>query len=94
MDTLATMDTMKLISVPSWAATGDDEPSLREGTAEVPHPITNAYLPAAAVCDAARALDTALAMLDPQPTLVQRLGRHGLLPHALLPQIEINSVVG
>jgi hypothetical protein len=30
-------------------------------------------------------------MLDPQPTLVERLVRHGRLPRALLPQIEINS---
>jgi hypothetical protein len=30
-------------------------------------------------------------MVDPQPTLVERLVRHVLLPRALLPQIEINS---
>ena len=30
-------------------------------------------------------------MVDPQPTLVELLVRHGLLLHALLPQIEINS---
>ena len=32
-------------------------------------------------------------MLEPQPTLVELLVRHVLLPHALLPQIEINSIV-
>jgi hypothetical protein len=32
-------------------------------------------------------------MVDPQPTLVERLIRHGLLPRELLPQIEINSNV-
>jgi hypothetical protein len=30
-------------------------------------------------------------MVDPQPTLVELLVRHVLLPCALLPQIEINS---
>jgi hypothetical protein len=66
---------------------------MREGTAEVPHQSAAAYRPgAAAVFDAAPALDTALDMLDPQPTLVERLVRHGLLPRALLPQIEINSI--
>src|SRR5215510_3009782 len=65
---------------------------MRESTAEVPHQIAAAHLPeAASVCDAATAPDTTLAMLDPQPTLVELLGRHVLLPHALLLQIEINS---
>jgi hypothetical protein len=32
-------------------------------------------------------------MVDPQPTLVQRLVRHGLLPRERLPQIRINSDV-
>jgi hypothetical protein len=32
-------------------------------------------------------------MIDPQPTLVELLVRHVLLPCALLPQIEINSIV-
>jgi hypothetical protein len=86
------MDTMKLISIPSWAATGDDEPGMREGTAEIPHPIAAAHLPAAAaVCDAATALDTARDMVDPQPTLGKLLVRHVLLPREFLPQIEINS---
>jgi hypothetical protein len=31
-------------------------------------------------------------MIDPQPTLVELLVRHVLLPCALLPQIEINSI--
>jgi len=67
---------------------------MREGTAEVPHQIAAAHLPeAASVCDAATAPVTTLAMLDPQPTLVELLGRHVLLPHALLLQSEINSSV-
>ena len=32
-------------------------------------------------------------MVDPQPTLVELLVRHVLLPCELLPQIEINSNV-
>src|SRR5512132_1376531 len=32
-------------------------------------------------------------MVDPQPTLVELLVRHALLLHALLPQIEINSIL-
>jgi hypothetical protein len=66
---------------------------MMEGTADVPHPSAAAHLPeAAAIFDAATALDTTLDMLDPQPTLVERLVRHVLLPRALLPQIEINSI--
>jgi hypothetical protein len=67
---------------------------MREGTAEVPHQIAAAHLlEAASVFDTATALDTARDRLDPQPTLVELLVRHGLLPRALLPQIEINSTL-
>ena len=67
---------------------------MREGTAEVPHPIAAAHLPeAAAVFDAATALAPAKDRVAPQPTLVALLGRHVLLLRALLPQIEINSNV-
>ena len=45
-----------------------------QGTAEFHHEITDALLPQAdPVFDDATALDTAVDMLDPQPTLVQRL---------------------
>jgi hypothetical protein len=45
-----------------------------QGTAEFHHQIANALLPQAdPVVDAATALHTAVAMLDPQPTLVQGL---------------------
>ena len=72
---------------------GEDEPGMMEGTAEVAHPIADVHLPeAAAVFDAATALDTALARVDPQPTLMERLVRHVLVPRAPLPQIEINSI--
>ena len=67
---------------------------MREGTAEVPHQIADAHLPeAASVFDAATALDTAMDMVDPQPTLVEFLVRRVLLPRELRPQIEINSYV-
>ena len=72
-----------------WRA---DEPGMREGTAEVPHPIADAHLPeAASVFDAAPAFDTALDMVAPQLMLVELPVRHVLLPRELLPQIEINS---
>ena len=65
-----------------------------EGPADVPHQIADVHLPeAASVFDAATALDTAMDMVDPQPTLVQFLIRHVLLPRKLLPQIEINSLL-
>ena len=65
-----------------------------EGTAEVPHPIADVHLPeAAAVFDAATALDTAMDMVAPQPTLVELVVRHVRLPRALLPHSEINSTV-
>jgi len=65
-----------------------------EGTADVPHQIADTHLPqAASVFDAATVLDTAMDMGDPQPTLVELLVRHVLLPRALPPQIGINSSV-
>ena len=73
---------------------GEDEPGIMEGTADVPHQIADVHLPeAASVFDAATALDTARDMVDPQPTLVERLVRHVLLPRELLPQIEINLII-
>jgi hypothetical protein len=64
-----------------------------EGIPDVSHQSADAPLPEVAVVfDAATALDTAMDMLAPQPTLVEDLlVRHGLLPRTLLPQIEINS---
>ena len=61
-----------------------------EGTAEVPHSIAAAPLPdAAAICDAATALAPAMDRVVPQPTGVELLVRHELLPREFLPQIEI-----
>jgi len=49
------------------------------------------FLPQAEpVVDDAAALDTAVDMVDPQPTPVEHLVRHGLLPRERLPQIRIN----
>jgi hypothetical protein len=59
---------------------------MMEGTAEVPHPIVDAHLPeAASVFDAATALGPAMDRVDPQPTLVELLVRHVLVPRELLP---------
>jgi hypothetical protein len=56
-----------------------------QGPAELPHQIANPLLPQAApVCDHAAALDPPVDLLDPQPTLGPRLGRHGLLPRERL----------
>jgi hypothetical protein len=64
-----------------------------QGPADVPHQIADAHLPeAASVFDAATALDTAMDMVDPQPTLVERLVRHVLLSREFLPQIGINLI--
>jgi len=65
-----------------------------QGTTKFHDQIVDARLPQEEpIFDAATALDTATDMVDPQPTLVEPLVRHGLLPRALLPQIEINSIV-
>ena len=82
----------EFISIQSSAAPGADKPGIMEGTAEVQHPIADAHLPeAAAVFDAAPALDTVMDMVAPQPTLVELLVRHVQLPREFLPQIGINS---
>jgi hypothetical protein len=56
-----------------------------QGTADFHHQIADALLPQAKpVFDDATTLDTAVDMLDPQPTLVQCLVRHVLLPREFL----------
>ena len=53
---------------------GQAHPEVVQGTAEFHHEITDALLPQAdPVFDDATTLDTAVDMLDPQPTLVERL---------------------
>ena len=59
-------------------------PEVVQGTAEFHHEIADALLPQAdQVFHNATALDTAVDMLDPQPTLVQRLGGQLLLAWTL-----------
>ena len=59
-------------------------PEVMQGTAEFHHQITNALLPQAdPVFHQTTALDTAIDMLDPEPTLVQGLVRQLLLPRQL-----------
>ena len=56
-----------------------------QGTAEFHHQIADTLLPQAdPVLHDAAALDTALDVLDAQPTLVERLVRQLLLPRELL----------
>ena len=60
-------------------------PEVVQGTAEFHHQIADALLPQAdPVFDDATTLDTAVDMLDPQPTLGERLIRPLLLPRQLL----------
>ena len=62
---------------------------MMEGPAEVPYPSADARLPAAAaVFDAATALDTARDMFDPEPAVVQRLVGPVLLRRQLLARIS------
>jgi len=61
-----------VISIQSLAAKGAGKNLHDEGTADVPYQIADVHLPeAVAVVDAATALDTALTMAAPQPTLVE-----------------------
>jgi hypothetical protein len=60
-------------------------PKVMERTAELHHQIADARLPQTdPIFDDATALDTTVDMLDPQPTLVQRLVRSVLLPREIL----------
>jgi hypothetical protein len=62
-------------------------PEVVQGTTDFHHEITDPLLlQADAVFDDATALDTTVDMLDPQPTLVQRLVRHVLLQRELSPR--------
>jgi hypothetical protein len=60
-------------------------PEVVQGTTDFHHEITDAFFPQAdAVFDDPAALDTAVDMLDPEPTLGQRLVRPLLLPRERL----------
>ena len=68
-----------------WLPRGQAYPEVMQGTAEFHHQIADTLLPQAdPVFDDAAALDTAVDMLDAQPTLVERLVRPLLLPRELL----------
>src|SRR5712692_1482910 len=68
-----------------WLPRGQTHPEVVQGTAEFHHQIADAFFPQAdAVFDDATTLDTAVDMLDPQPTLVERLVRPLLLQRELL----------
>ena len=68
-----------------WLPRIQAHPEVVQGTAEFHHQITDPLLPQAdAVLHDAAALDTAVHMLDPQSTLVERLVRPLLLPRQLL----------
>ena len=68
-----------------WLPRAHAHPEGVEGTAAFHHAIANAVLPQAEpVLHDATARDTAVDMLDPQPTLAERLVRPLLLPCALL----------
>src|SRR5262249_2820221 len=63
----------------------ETHPEVMQGTAEFHHEITDTRLPQAdPVFDDTAPLDTAIHMLDPQPTVVQRLIGPLLLPCQLL----------
>src|SRR5947208_9391873 len=68
-----------------WLPRGQAHPEVVQGTAEFHHQITDTLLPQAnPVFHDATALDTAVDMFNPQPTLVQRLVGPLLLQSELL----------
>ena len=68
------VDQLSLSRLNHWLPRGQAHPEVMQGTAEFHHEIADALLPQAdPVFDDATALDTAVDMLDPQPTVVQGL---------------------
>src|SRR6266849_1489772 len=68
-----------------WLPRGQTHPEVMQGTAEFHHQIADTLLPQAdPVFDDAATLDTTVDMLNPQPTLVQRLVRPLLRQRELL----------
>ena len=68
-----------------WLPRGQAHPEIVQGTTEFHHQITDPLLPQAdPVLHDATALDTAVDMLDAQPTLVERLVRPLVLQGQLL----------
>ena len=76
---------MSLSRLNHWLPRSQAHPEVVQGTAELHHQITDALLPQTdPVFHDAAALDAAVDMLDPQPTLVKRLVRHVLLQGEIL----------
>src|SRR5262245_23742086 len=68
-----------------WLPRSQAHPEIVQGATEFHHQITDPMLPQAEpVLHDAAALDTAIDMLDPPPTLVERLVFSLLLPRQLL----------
>ena len=83
---------MSLSRLNHWLPRCETHPKVVQGTAQFHHEITAALPPYAdPVFDDATALDTAMDMVDPQPTLVELLVRHVRRRREFLPQIGINS---
>jgi len=92
---LAALDAhrVEFIAINHWLPRGQAPPEVVQGTAACHHHSTGLLLPQAdPVFDATATLATALDKVHPQPTLVEVLVRHVLLPRDLPPQIEINSI--
>src|SRR6266436_5750562 len=67
---------LSLYRLNHWLPRCQAHPEVVQGTAEFHHQIADACFPQAdPIFDDAAALDTTVDMLDPQPTLVQRLVR-------------------
>src|SRR5713101_3689654 len=68
-----------------WLPRAQAHPKVMQGTADFHHQIAAAFLPQTdPVFDNATALDAAVDMFDPQPTVRERLIRSVLLPCQLL----------
>ena len=65
---------MSLSRLNHWLPWAEAHPEIVQGTAEFHHQNADAFFPQAdPVFDDASTLDTTVEMLDPQPTLVERL---------------------
>jgi hypothetical protein len=77
---------MSLSRLNHWLPRSQAHPEVVEGTAEFHHEIPDAFFPQAEpIFHDAAAFDTPVDMLDPQPTLVQRL------VHPVLRQRELRA---
>src|SRR5262245_14604230 len=76
---------MSLSRLNHWLPRGEAHPEVMQGTAEFHHQIADTLLPQAEpVLHNAAALDTAIDVLDAQPSLVERLVRPLLRQRELL----------